>query len=166
MYVRCFIAAVLMCLVVGIDHAMAVVLNEDAPQYVNQRYGFSLTLPSGHWEASESANSDGAVLRSTTWKADVRAYGTMGYSVQGMNFDAAVAKEFSAFAKIGHKEMDKKARRFSIWGTDKEGRDTFLMCYFGKEAANVVIVSVPDGLASMDFEQVTQSVRRSFRPGF
>ncbi len=94
------ITAVLIYLVIGMSYALASTLNENSPKYVNQRYGFSLTLPSGHWEASESANGDGAVFRSTDWNVEVRAYGTMGYSVQGMNFDAAIAKESSIFAKL------------------------------------------------------------------
>ncbi len=166
MYIRCSIIAILMYLVAGIHCAMAATLNDNTPQYVNQRYGFSLTLPSGHWEAVESANGDGAVFRSTTWKPEVRGYGTMGYNALGMNFESVVAKESSIFAKINHKEIDKNTGRFSILGVDKEGRNTFLMCYFGKEAAVVAIVSVDTGVAPMDFEQVTNSVRHSFKPGF
>ena len=160
------ITAVLIYLVIVMGYALASTLNENTPQYVNQRYGFSLTLPSGHWEVTESANGDGAVLRSTDWNVEVRAYGTMGYSVQGMNFDAAIAKESSIFAKIAHKKIDKKSGRFSLLGVDKGGRDTFLLCYFGNNTANIVIVSESVGAISTNFERVVNSVHRTFTPGF
>ncbi|MBQ9405402.1 MAG: hypothetical protein IJU37_01525 [Desulfovibrio sp.] len=166
MCVRFCISVIFYCLVVGCGLAGAAALNMDKPHYANQRYGFSLALPPGRWEAAESANGDGAVLRSDDWKAVVRVYGTRGYAVQGLKFDAALKQEAGMFAQIGHREVDRKGGRFSLWGRDHEGQDAFLQCFWGKDAAYIAVVTMPSGLRVPDFEQVTAWVRRSFKPGF
>jgi hypothetical protein len=157
----------LFCLAAGAAMTYAAPLDDNAPRYANQRYGFSLALPPGHWDAAESANGDGAVLRSPDWQTvEVRAYGTMGYVVQEKNFDAALKEMKGTFARVGHAEVEKPRGRFSLWGQNSEGADMFLSCFFGRQAANIVIVTARAEGAAMDFEHVVSEVRRSFKPGF
>lgn len=146
---------------------IAAPLAEDAPRYVNARYGFSLLLPPGRWEATESANGDGAALRSPDWfGVEVLAYGTTGYAALGKDFDAALEELSARFATVGHKEADRKRAVFSLWGVDKEGRTLFITCCMGKNAAQIVQVANEADAPAMAFEQVCAEIRRSFTPGF
>ena len=161
-------AAFALCLCAAPAWAERIYLNPNAPHYKNARYGFSVALPPGQWDVMEADNGDGITAKgdeSDPNSREIRAYGTMGYSVLGQDFAAALAEAEGEFATIERREADPAAGLFTLAGADKSGGLLYIRCFFGEEAANIVRIRCPDGWRA-GFDTAVTYVEKSFKPGF
>ena len=143
--------------------AEQILYNPDKPEYRNQRYGFSITLPAGNtWDIVESENGDGITVQDDDILALI--YGTKAYMVLEKDFDTALAEQKQQFAQISEEKVDKN-KVFVLKGRDKQGNLLYIKCFYDEEQAVILHLTVNKKAnpAQAIFDTFIQTTEKSFK---
>ncbi|MBR7060008.1 MAG: hypothetical protein IKI22_05345 [Neisseriaceae bacterium] len=144
--------------------AEQILYNPNNPEYHNQRYGFSITLPAGNsWDIVESESGDGITVQEDD---DILAliYGTKAYMVLEKDFDAALAEQKQQFAQISEEKVDKN-KVFALKGKDKQENLLYIKCFYNKEQAVILHLTVNKKAnpAQLIFDTFIKTTEKSFK---
>lgn len=135
-----------------------IVLDPAAPRYSNARYGFSLSLPPGEYQARSSDNGDG--LRVQDGRGLVLlAYGTMAPGALGQGFAAMLAELAQGFDTVTYRKTDAQAGWFVVSGY-RGGKIGYVKCFFRGSDACIVDISYPKADKAR-YDALVTSVARS-----
>jgi hypothetical protein len=135
---------------------------EAGEQFHNPRFGFTLTIPSGHTSLLLPENGDGvtALYREGM---ELRAYGSLSPLVFSRNCKALYEEAKEGFDEITYSRLNEAKGWFVLSGY-REGKIRYLKQFVGREATNAVDMVYPKEHARK-FDGFVNTVVRSFVPG-
>ncbi|NLZ18235.1 MAG: hypothetical protein GX087_10985 [Desulfobulbaceae bacterium] len=140
-----------------------ITLNSAAPHYNNARFGFSLAWTAGTYTVTEADNGDGTTIEDGRG-LQMRAYGTMGYSVMSQSFAQAQAELAQSFDSITYRRaqrVSEQADWFVLSGYRGENIG-YVKCFFSKDKAVIVDISYPKA-SQANYEELVKTVAKTFQ---
>lgn len=129
--------------------------------YANQRYGFSLSWPAGHYSVREADNGDGITVTDGRG-LELRAWGSNSPGALDERLSDVLKTQAQTFSKVTYKAVKAGEGWFVLSGI-REGKIAWIKVFCGKETLYAVDVSYPAN-AKKRYDALISTVNKSFAP--
>ena len=139
-----------------------------AGEYVNERYGFAVNWmdpAAGAFAVTESENGDGVTVTDPMHAErgmELRAWGSMGWSVMGMDFESGLREVCGRFSHIDLKRVNREEGWFILSGS-AENAILHVKGYYTPEAVCLLSLRYNQEQREIFDDAFAQDVVRSFR---
>ena len=139
-----------------------------AGEYVNERYGFAVNWmdpAAGAFAVTESENGDGVTVTDPMHAErgmEMRAWGSMGWSVMGMDFESGLREVCGRFSHIDLKRVNREEGWFILSGS-AENAILHVKGYYTPEAVCLLSLRYNQEQREIFDDAFAQDVVRSFR---
>ena len=142
--------------------AESVMLDAQSPQYANARYGFSLSLAPGSYEAEEAQNGDGITVRDGQGLT-LLAYGTRGPGVLGQSFSQVLAEQEKSFGSVTYRRVAPRESWFVLSGY-AGGEIRYVKCLYSGYVTLFLEIRYPKELKER-YGALVRTASKTFRAG-
>lgn len=139
-----------------------------AGEYVNERYGFAVNWMEpaiGAYTVTESENGDGITVTDPMHPErgmELRTWGSMGWSVMGMDFESGLQEVCASFSNIALKRVNREEGWFILSGS-AENAILHIKGYYTPETVCLLSLRYSQEQREIFDDAFAQDVVRSFR---